>query len=939
MNTLSNDTSGPFWEGVLRPVTIPQSEGGATQGTTATGDSSRSVTLSVLAKDGGPLSKRVYVDSQGQPQIDSSSCAMSAGWAYSVTLEGLDQLPSFISDLKTTQALTLGIAGQGAVRIVTKTSVSNNPGSIARTKDYFAWPEKGTLLVFDYDPNPYGPKIRGPEHLMEVLTTVDPQFAEVEYVATTSTTAGLCLNNQCFKPGGGFHVYVRVKGRPERIEGYARNLFKKLWIARYGYIFISRAASLLERTIFDLAVFSPEHIVFEAGAFLGSERITQQRPDPRYVAQKGKALNIESLFLSPREEADYRKRVMEAKAGLKEVQHKKRARYRQEREKELVQHGVSQGEVRRMLDAFDGNTLLPQTPLLFDADGWMDRQGQPAAGPQTCFVGQVLLNPELYGGQTLADPLEPEYGGGKNKAILRVSDGQVTVYSQAHGGRLFYLKHDFKTLSERLRGMPDDRCAEDWAMLTARAELSDTDKSRLAALLREKVGITKSDFSRDLKIAEDLLQESGPDTHHEFAERFLADHIRAQYPDGAISVGGELYVVHGGIWHTVDPSPLVTVIGAEYEGDLCRRGTDYKAILQHALQLLDAGDDFFVDENVPIGLATPKGLHRLDERGEIVEEPLDPMRHRARFMAQAAPAPQPTPHLEHWLNTSIVGVDAELQRQLVQEIVGATLFGLLSRYRKAVLLYGATSTGKSMLQRLLQGLFPKSLQSTVKPSDWSDPQYAVNLAGSRLNIAGDLPSGRLLEGDVFKMVTGGDSFSGKHVYKRVQQHIRSNAAHVFSANTFPAVQADRVFFDRWLIVNFEKTIAEGDRIPDLELRILRDETAGLLWWAIEGAQRVIRQRRFTHTPSHSRLIAEWQRAANSVLSFLADEDAVLVTGKKEDFFGQARLYEVYSTWYRDSHRNAMGKQRALDEFRIHLQHGRDSGGNRGFRGVRLKSYV
>ncbi|MCP5413274.1 MAG: hypothetical protein H6961_01440 [Chromatiaceae bacterium] len=892
---------------------------------------SSSITFGVMTDASGLLSKEVYVDVNGRPQIDATGCAMSSGTASRVTLAGLDELPGYLDNLTTANALTLGVAEQNPASIVTKSALPWHPGHIARSQDYFRWPETGAIALIDHDPHAHGPTVRDAEDLIKMLAKVDPQWSKVEYVVASSTTAQLYMDGKCFKESGGIHVYVRIEGRPDQIKLYFENLGKKLWLAGFGYIAISKSGSLLVRTILDLSVYDPSRLVFEGGAKILSSQITQRRPPAQYIPQGGKALDVGRLFITPREDADYRKRVADAKAKLKPQQQKCRAGYRAERTEQMLAQGYSKTEIAKILDASERNILLPGAWLLFDP--WIDPDG--TAHQATWYsVATILAHSEWADGKTLADPLEPDYGGGTNKAILRLSDGQLTVFSHAHGGRIFYLRHDFSSLTAALAAMSNQQCIEEWAYLAARTELSDTEKGKLAEQLKEKIGITKTTFKADLSGAEDQLGEEGHRSQHDIAVDFVESYLKVQYPDGVISTQGDLYVVHAGVWRKVDHDPLTTIVGEDYDHELCRRVSDYKAIVQHSLQILDVGNDFFHLDNLPIGVCTSVGFYRLADNGEYVIELPDPMQHRSMFMLPVAPAQTPTPLLDHWLNTSIVGEDAEAQRLLIQEITGAVLFGLMGRYKKATLLYGATDSGKSMFQRLLQALIPKSLQSTIKPSDWGKEQYAIKLSDKLLNIAGDIPAQKVIEGDAFKMVTGGDEFSGKEVYRKVQDLLRCYAAHIFSANVLPAVKADSVFFNRWLIVEFGASVPREQQIKDLEKRIVGEELPGLLWWAMVGAQRVVLKGGFTETATTRRLIEKWKINANSVLSFLADEDVVRLTGDEKDFVTPAQLYQRYTSWCRENNRHPFGKHAALDEFRGKLTEGRNAPSERVFRGIK-----
>jgi hypothetical protein len=63
-------------------------------------------------------------------------------------------------------------------------------------------------------------------------------------------------------------------------------LFKRMWLGGHGYIVISRAGSMLVRSIFDASVFSPERLDFVAGA--NCVDCEQRRPQPVYFEAREK---------------------------------------------------------------------------------------------------------------------------------------------------------------------------------------------------------------------------------------------------------------------------------------------------------------------------------------------------------------------------------------------------------------------------------------------------------------------------------------------------------------------------------------------------------------------------------------------------------------------------------------------------------------------------
>ena len=121
---------------------------------------SEPVTFSVATDFGGLLSKRVSIDETGQPQIDASGCAMARGWVHWVTLPHLSALAPLLYSLSSANALMLGVTETDSANIVTKNALPWNPGHIARTKEFFDWPDHGAIAMIDHDPNDSGPKVR-----------------------------------------------------------------------------------------------------------------------------------------------------------------------------------------------------------------------------------------------------------------------------------------------------------------------------------------------------------------------------------------------------------------------------------------------------------------------------------------------------------------------------------------------------------------------------------------------------------------------------------------------------------------------------------------------------------------------------------------------------------------------------------------------------------
>jgi hypothetical protein len=96
------------------------------------------------------------------------------------------------------------------------------------------------------------------------VTSAIPALANAERVYRRSTSAGLYHQETNTWLGGSAnaHVYVAVKDGSD-IERALKALHDRLWLAGYGYFVVGAAGQLLDRSIIDAAVYSPERLVFE----------------------------------------------------------------------------------------------------------------------------------------------------------------------------------------------------------------------------------------------------------------------------------------------------------------------------------------------------------------------------------------------------------------------------------------------------------------------------------------------------------------------------------------------------------------------------------------------------------------------------------------------------------------------------------------------------
>lgn len=246
---------------------------------------SKRISFSVVTRvDGQPLTKIISPDGHGGI-IKQPAANFSQGTLQRMAMPFAEFGP-FIRTLKHNQAIVHGVPVNHGGDDFQEFSIGlvgqeNPPNRISRSLDHLAYPRDSlSLCMFDHDPKP-GQRPLTPDELIEAVCRVVPDFADCPTWCTPSTSA--CIydmeGNELSGEGSGFHLYFPF-GDADRMPSFVDSLFKRIWLAGYGYIYITQAGTMLERTIFDAAVFSPERLDFVAGAVC--KNCEQRLPSPVY---------------------------------------------------------------------------------------------------------------------------------------------------------------------------------------------------------------------------------------------------------------------------------------------------------------------------------------------------------------------------------------------------------------------------------------------------------------------------------------------------------------------------------------------------------------------------------------------------------------------------------------------------------------------------------
>jgi putative DNA primase/helicase len=459
-----------------------------------------------LTKAGGPLTKHVSLNPDGTLKADGSACKMSAGSACRSTFATLQNFADHIAGLGSDQAIALGrllptLPDQ--VTITVKAKLNGQADQVARTAafiNYSAGEPAPLLCDFDtkYMPSEVHDRVARAGGFAKALAEVLPVIENgIGLIHRRSTSAGLSRSDTGAQmPGSaGQHLYIHIADGADAVRAL-RALHDRCWLAGFGWYAVGRAGQLLDRSLVDRMVGGPERLVFEGPPILAPPLVqdpAQRRPQVRDGVPLDTRAAIPSL--DPGEKVKIEQLKNAAAHALAGECAKVRAAYVAARIEELVKAGATPETAKATVGQLCGGVLLPTVELEFD---------DAALAGNT--VRDVLADPEMYIGETLADPIEGiEYGVCKAK-VLRRADGAIVIHSFAHGHSFYVCKHDPESLRAALAKIADDDVITMFVRLRRLAELGDVEGPRIRQELIARLKIGKREFNKQEAAAQNELE-------------------------------------------------------------------------------------------------------------------------------------------------------------------------------------------------------------------------------------------------------------------------------------------------------------------------------------------------------------------------------------------------------------------------------------------------
>ena len=226
----------------------------------------------------------------------------------------------------------------------------------------------------------------------------------------------------------------------------------------------------------------------------------------------------------------------------------------------------------------------------------------------------------------------------------------------------------------------------------------------------------------------------------------------------------------------------------------------------------------------------------------------------------------------------------EEDAKVMEELFG---FSLVKEYEheKAIMLVGDGRNGKGKMINLMKRFVGSQNYSSVPLDQFNTSSSGIHeLFGKLINLAGDISPTALKDTGLLKQLCGRDNINAKRKYLR-DLSFENYAKLIFAANELPRVYDFSFgFWSRWILLEFPYTFVsekEYNATTDKEFTKIADtkiidkitteaELSGLLNLALDGLDRLQKNKGFSYSKGTSEVKNMWVRKSDSFTAFCMD---------------------------------------------------------------------
>jgi len=170
--------------------------------------------------------------------------------------------------------------------------------------------------------------------------------------------------------------------------------------------------------------------------------------------------------------------------------------------------------------------------------------------------------------------------------------------------------------------------------------------------------------------------------------------------------------------------------------------------------------------------------------------------------------------------------------------------------KKALVCIGPTDTGKTVFLSTIINFMGIENISTIDLHEISKDKFATEVLYNKFsNINDELTSDDLKDVSKFKKLTGRSNLTAEPKFKD-KFTFESFAKLIFATNKMPilykTIEDPESYYNRWIIFLFDNKIEENQKDKNLIEKLKsKSELSGILNWALEGLDRLFKNKGFT----------------------------------------------------------------------------------------------
>ena len=773
------------------------------------------------------VNKKYYLDESKQLAKQSATPIGKDSKQISVQVHSfsdMQTLCSFLDTLPASQAVVYGVP-------------KNEQNKNERLSKNYEYPQDA-LWMLDYDPQNQTPLTK--YQFLDILFSVMPEIGSCGYILRPSGSSYI-YNLEAKKyeiANKGLRVLIRVNDGKD-IPRIGKFLFKKLWLAGYGYIQIAQSGAQLERTLIDACVWQTNRLDYCAGATC-IHPLTRIVPKEETIIHEGNALDVTLIYeLSQAENIEYERLVEIEKEKTKEQSKEQKKKHtntltaKQIKEIEHKENRKATKEEREKIKKTVQKSL-ENSELTLDSILYYD------GGSTT--IKDILAEKQKWHLHGFYDPLEPDYSD-REIAIAYLCQKKPVVYSQAHGGKSYFLpkkKNEIEWIYENEKG--------------------------------KKVVITSC-------LARSYSEEK---------ENLV--YCNENFYD---------YNINTGLWDIVNMAQVKSDIRNKIisvEESLSKKYTIEDVYSQVFLICFSRGATITFDQNHN-NLNFINGVLDLPTMGlkPFQKEYYHTIKLPLNFSRDSG---QECKKWHAYLNSLELSLET-IKR--LQEWAGYCFYPQV-KIQKCLYLKGSGDNGKSIFLNTIAAMLGKAC-GRLEITEIYERFRSCDLQGKFANICADIRTDCL--DNKFKEIIDGNPIIGEQKFKS-HFTFQPFAKFLFSANNFlPTKDRSHGFFKRFDVVEFKKKFSKDEINPNLQDELLK-ELSAIFLWAMDGLDRLKHNNwKLTESTEFDETKKQFQEDVNPIVTFIDEkcdkeshiskiENLDLQTKERViDRFAKDSVYEAY----------------------------------------------